>query len=150
MSSTPRLAAGGEIRSEYCFVCGRNNPRGLNIPFNFANRKVTAVYTPEKEYCGFDNIVHGGILSTLADEAMMHLIWSSDLRAATAEIVMRFHSTAIIGQKILIEAEFLERSDKLIRCQCRLRDSEGRKIASAKGKFLPLTEKELADFKKSF
>jgi acyl-coenzyme A thioesterase PaaI-like protein len=142
--------AGEKIQAKRCFVCGRDNPRGLKIPFFHNKDTVTARYAPDSDLCGFDGIVHGGILFALADEAMMHLIWSSGLRAVTAEVTMRFHGYAEAGMAIDIRAHLTVRSPRLLKAICRLSDEEGIKIASASGKFLPISPDEEKRFKKSY
>lgn len=93
--------------------------------------------------------MHGGILFALCDEAMMHLIWASDHRAITAEVTMRFHRHAEAGKDIMISASFESIGSHLIKAECRLSDAEG-KIATARGKFLPMSEKEKSFFRKKF
>lgn len=93
--------------------------------------------------------MHGGILFALCDEAMMHLIWASGQRAITAEITIRFHRHAEAGKEILISACFESIGSHLIKAECRLSDVDG-KIATAKGKFLPMSQKEKTLFRKKF
>lgn len=138
------------LQAKNCYVCGYDNPRGLNIPFYYHGDTVTAKFTPDMACCGFDGIVHGGILFALCDEAMMHLIWASDLRAVTAEIRMRFHRFARAGEEIEVLASFISRSSRLIKAVSSLHDPGGLKIATANGKFLPLSDQERQIFKKQF
>ena len=138
------------LQAKNCYVCGYDNPRGLNIPFYYQANAVTAKFTPDEAYCGFDGIVHGGILFALCDEAMMHLIWGSGLRAITAEVKMRFHRYARVGEEIEVSASFVSRSPRLIKAVSLLRRTGGEKIATAQGKFLPLSDKERQIFRKQF
>ena len=55
---------------EYCFACGRNNPIGLHLDFKFDGDKYIAKKTVPREYQGYKDIVHGGIVTTMLDEAM--------------------------------------------------------------------------------
>ena len=54
-----------------CFVCGRNNPVGLNLQF-FDNGKdeVFSDYTVAARYQSYPGIVHGGILASMLDEVV--------------------------------------------------------------------------------
>lgn len=149
MSRPASDASRGEIQAKNCFVCGYDNPRGLNIPFHYDGEKITARFTPDIDLCGFEGVVHGGILFALCDEAMMHLIWASGHRAITAEITMRFHRHSEAGKEILISAAFESIGSHLIKAQCSLSDADG-KIATARGKFLPMSEKEKSFFRKKF
>jgi hypothetical protein len=113
-------ASRGKIQAKNCFVCGYDNPRGLNIPFHYDGEKI-----------------------------MMHLIWASDHRAVTAEVTMRFHRHSEAGKEIQISASFESIGSHLIKAECILSDAEGR-IATARGKFLPMSEKEKTFFRKKF
>jgi acyl-coenzyme A thioesterase PaaI-like protein len=54
----------------HCFVCGSENQRGLKIKFCLCDEGVEAVFTPDVTHAGYENVVHGGILSALLDEAV--------------------------------------------------------------------------------
>ena len=58
-----------------CFACGPNNPIGLKLDFQFSGDSYVAKFTPSAQYQGYDGITHGGIVSTLLDEAMAKLVW---------------------------------------------------------------------------
>ncbi|HSH04293.1 MAG TPA: PaaI family thioesterase [Anaerolineae bacterium] len=57
--------------SNDCFVCGRHNPRGLQMTFydNGAD-EVRALYTINSQFQGYPGVVHGGIVATILDEAV--------------------------------------------------------------------------------
>ncbi len=139
-----------KLQARYCFVCGSDNPRGLRIPYYYDGEKVRTEFVPGPDLCGFNDIVHGGIVYSLADEAMMHLIWASGLRAVTAEVTMRYHGYARVNGRIKLTAEFENITDRLIKAKCALLDDDGGKIATARGKFLPFSENDAKTFKKQF
>ncbi len=150
MSNNTRNSPHRKLQARYCFVCGSDNPRGLRIPYYYDGERVKTEFVPGPELCGFDNIVHGGIVYSLADEAMMHLIWASGLRAVTAEVTMRYHGYARVNGRIKLTAEFENITDRLIKAKCALLDDDGGKIATARGKFLPFSENDAKTFKKQF
>jgi hypothetical protein len=86
--------AGKKLQAKNCFVCGRDNSRGLGVPFFYNNDTVTATFVPGDWLSGFEKVVHGGVIFCLADEAMMYLIWASELKAISAEVSIRFHNYA--------------------------------------------------------
>lgn len=139
-----------KLQAKNCFICGYDNSRGLRIPFYFDGTSVKCEFVPGPELCGFDDIVHGGIVFSLADEAMMHLIWASDLRAVTAEITMRYHGFAKVNDKIKLTAEFDSITKRLIKAKCLLFNASGEKIATARGKFLPFSRGDENKFTKQF
>ena len=75
----------------HCFVCGAENPRGLRIPFAAKGDGVEAEYTAESEHVGYEDVVHGGIISALLDEAIIWAVYVSTGRfGVTAELCIRF------------------------------------------------------------
>lgn len=57
--------------SDYCFVCGRKNPRGLYMKFYDNGRnEVMAHHTIPAVYQGYPGVVHGGIVAAVLDEAV--------------------------------------------------------------------------------
>ena len=57
--------------SDYCFVCGRKNARGLHMQFyDDGENQVIAHYTVPEAFQGYPGLVHGGILSAMLDEVV--------------------------------------------------------------------------------
>lgn len=94
--------------------------------------------------------MHGGILSDLADEAMMQIIRECGPRAMTAELTIRFHNYSKAGVKLFLEAYFVNRTSKLIEAERVIRNDAGSKIATGKGEFLPVSGKDATDLRKKF
>jgi acyl-coenzyme A thioesterase PaaI-like protein len=53
-----------------CFACGAHNPFGLHMAFASDGRHVVSEVTLPDHLCGWGNLVHGGIITTLLDETM--------------------------------------------------------------------------------
>jgi len=88
--------------NEQCYVCGAKNPVGLAIHFttNREARSISAAFRPSVMHQGFSGIVHGGILSSLLDEAMVKLAFELGLNAVTAEMTIRFLGSAAPGEEL--------------------------------------------------
>ena len=56
--------------SDLCFGCGQNNPIGLKLKFKWDGKTAKAEFTPNKFHQGWSDIIHGGITTTILDEAM--------------------------------------------------------------------------------
>lgn len=57
--------------SNYCFICGRKNPRGLYMTFyDDGESRVFARHTVPDVYQGYPGVVHGGILAAMLDEVV--------------------------------------------------------------------------------
>src|SRR4030065_2642057 len=98
----------------YCFVCGPENPIGLKLNFSFNGKTIKTEFVPKKEHQGYLNIVHGGIISTLLDEAMVKLAIAMDMPAVTASMEIRLRKALNVGEKIVVEAKILSNTKKLL------------------------------------
>ena len=52
-----------------CFGCSDSNPYGLRLRFRHTEQGCVTNCAIAETYCGFDGLVHGGIIATLLDEA---------------------------------------------------------------------------------
>jgi len=116
-----------------CFVCGEKNNIGLKLNFETKNRKTSAVFIPKKEHQGYRDIVHGGILSTILDEAMTRLGWQLGLNTVTAKIEVNFRKPAHVGEKLFLEGEIIDEKEKKVFAKSKLMKGDGTLIADAEG-----------------
>jgi uncharacterized protein (TIGR00369 family) len=71
-------------------------------------------WTPPLHYQGFAGVLHGGIISTILDEAMAHAAISLVGRAATAELSLEFLKPVLTGRELEIRAEVRERRRRIL------------------------------------
>ncbi|HUI45486.1 MAG TPA: PaaI family thioesterase [Nitrospirota bacterium] len=123
--------------NERCYVCGKKNPGGLAVDFviNAEARSISAVFTPSDIHQGYEGIVHGGILSSLLDEAMVKLAFNLGIPAVTAEIIVTFKAPATPGIELFITGMITQETKKLILAEARIERGPV-VIAKAKGKLL--------------
>jgi acyl-coenzyme A thioesterase PaaI-like protein len=126
-----------------CLVCGRDNPCGLHLNFSVEDGTgiVRAEFTPGKHHIGFTGIAHGGILATVFDEAMVWAAtWSGKRFCVCGELTVRFRHAAEVAKKLVIEAKIVNARPRLIQTSATAIDGEGRVIAEAGGKYVPMTQ----------
>ena len=70
--------------SDMCFGCGRNNPCGVKLSFDWDGRVAKSEFTPTELHQGWQDIIHGGILTTLLDEAMAYAAYFENVAGVTA------------------------------------------------------------------
>jgi uncharacterized protein (TIGR00369 family) len=114
-----------------CFVCGENNPNGLRLSFEIDKEKQTlkTTFVASPTFQGWDGIVHGGILSTLLDEAMAKLVYELGYQAVTASIEIKFKKPAPILEPLLVFGEVTEVSKRLIRAKAHIAKKDGTILA---------------------
>lgn len=120
----------------YCFVCGEKNRHGLHLRFSFNNGTVSAEFIPEKIHQGYKDIVHGGIISTLVDEAMVKAAIMQGISAVTAEITVRFRNPLMVGEKATVSASITKINKRIIETSASLRKADDTLIAEGHAKLL--------------
>jgi uncharacterized protein (TIGR00369 family) len=119
-----------------CFVCGKANPIGLKVEFTLDREalKIRGVFTPRREHEGYRGILHGGLVSTLLDEAMVKLLWEVGIPAVSAALEVRLAKPALIGETLHIFGWVESQQRKLVLAAARIEDSTGGIVAEAKAK----------------
>jgi len=120
----------------YCFVCGKSNQSGLQLDFRKEGDKVVAEFIPQKRHQGFKDIVHGGIISAVLDEAMVKAVLSLGIEAVTAEITVRLKTPLFTGEKSFIEADIKKMGSRLIETSSIIKKEDNTVIAEASAKLL--------------
>ena len=96
-----------------CFVCGANNPIGLKLNFELHNDICVANFTPEKNYCGYNGIVHGGIIFSALDDVMANWLFLKKEKAFTARCSIRYFSELLCNTPTELEGHFLKRKGRM-------------------------------------
>ncbi|HWE49167.1 MAG TPA: PaaI family thioesterase [Bryobacteraceae bacterium] len=137
VAAETRITPGtAEIQSS-CFGCGPQHPQGLRLRFSLtADGSVLARWTPDQTWQGFRGIVHGGILSTVLDEAMSKAVVARGCHALTAEMRVRFRHPATTGQLLVIRGRVLDHTRRRVRTEATVSAADGRELAHAWGTFL--------------
>lgn len=109
-----------------CFVCGSDNPAGLHISFTRTqNGESRAVYEARREHVGWPEIVHGGLLFTLMDEAVAWAVMYAGLHGVTGKAEARFRKPARVGMRLVVLGRITESSRRAFRTHAEIReDSE--------------------------
>ena len=120
----------------YCFVCGEENPSGLHLKFTLHDDKVVSEFVLQKIFQGYKDIVHGGIISAILDEAMVKAARMQGKHAITAEITIRFKNPLMAGEKAVVEAYILRTNKKIIETAAIIKKSDNTPAAEAHAKLL--------------
>jgi acyl-coenzyme A thioesterase PaaI-like protein len=129
------------IADNYCFVCGKDNPQGLKIEVKYFPEEMAAetqIALP-REYQGWADVIHGGILSTLLDEMMAHAVWHFAGPGVTLSMEVRFHHPLKPEEAILVRGVLTSGNGSRRTAWAEItRVSDSRKIATAKSRFFLL------------
>jgi acyl-coenzyme A thioesterase PaaI-like protein len=133
-----------------CFVCGEANPLGLNLRFETDGQVVCTRFEPRDEHAGFRQTVHGGLIATVLDEAM---VWACAVRTKRfgfcAELNVRFLQTLKPRQSITVVAELSADRRRLFEAKAELRQ-DSQVLARATGKYVPVEKAQLSEMASDF
>lgn len=121
---------------QYCFVCGEQNPGGLNLVFSFRDNTAFTEFTLRKTFQGYKDVVHGGIIAALLDEAMIKAVLALGIHAVTAELTVRFKSPLFTDENAAVEAKVVKTGKKLIEAAAHITGPSSRIIAEGKAKLV--------------
>ncbi len=114
MANWPRISRNLKKLPDMCFACGKDNPIGLKMKFYQDGKKARAEFTPSKLHQGWSEIVHGGIIAAMLDEAVSYATLFAGIDTVTAKMEMRFRCPIPIDEPVSITGDISKRTRKLI------------------------------------
>jgi acyl-coenzyme A thioesterase PaaI-like protein len=136
-----------------CLVCGRSNPHGLHLSLhvNPSDGLVKTAFTPTRDHIGFEGIIHGGLLATVLDEAMVWAAtWQIKRFCVCGEMTVRFRESATVAEPLAVIAKVDQSRTKLLITSAEIQRPDGTIIATATGKYIPLDDQRNARFLATF
>lgn len=129
-----------------CYVCGQAHPRGLRVRFfTGADGQVHAQFRPDRTQTSYENVVHGGVISTLMDEL---LGWPIALQTGrmsfTGELTVRFVKPMSAGRTYLATARPGTDRGRYWEGEGDIRDDHGQVYAKGRGKYFLLSAEQTA------
>ncbi len=117
-TAPPRPAPAVDEFHHNCFACGIGNDRGLGLRFDAEpDGSVTASWEPSGDFQSYAGRLHGGIIATLLDGAMVHALLARGIHGVTAEMHIRYHFPVVLGEPILIRGRVSSRRHGLHFCE---------------------------------
>ena len=92
----------------------------------------------EEYHTNLYNIVHGGVLMTLADTAMGAACLVHNKKVVTISLGMEFMHAVPLTQRILTSATVLHNGTRTMSCECEILSEEGKLFAKAHAIFYVL------------
>jgi acyl-coenzyme A thioesterase PaaI-like protein len=120
----------------HCFGCGEKNPIGLKLRFTKTDEGVETVYVPDKRHQGYQDLLHGGLMSLVLDEAMVNAVWLAGTPAVSAEFTVRLKHPVKVGEPLRVRAWIVGSQKRLVTTRAEARDSSGRVVAESEAKCL--------------
>lgn len=149
----PSLPAMNETEVEhYCFGCGRQNPHGLLLRFRRrAGGGVWVDFTPQRVHEGYLGIMHGGILATIADEAMSWAVTDEGDIGVTARMSLAFRRPARVGETLRAVGSVISRRGRAIDAEAHVYTIAGDElVAEANARFIRVSAEQAREWRDSY
>ncbi len=96
-----------------CFGCSPINPSGLQMKFYTQDSSVFSRLTVPDHLCGWDRLVHGGVISTILDEIMSWTgIYMLKQITMTKSMTVEFVKPVYINSELKAQGQVLEKTGK--------------------------------------
>lgn len=130
----------------HCFACGLENKHGLQMEFESNGEKLRSRVKVPDHLRGWSNLVHGGVISTLIDEAMS---WAAinllNRLILTKNMRVEFKKPILIETEVEVYGFVVERKDERTAVMAaEVYDQEGALCARGEGEFALFTVEQFA------
>lgn len=128
-----------------CFGCGTDNPLGLNLSFYTVDKTVRSDLILTHHHMGWENLAHGGIISTVLDEIMgWTVLVFKRVFFVTRKIEVQYLRPVELNIPLTAVGEIeSDAAPKGCTATGRLLDAEGRKLAEGRAQMTYLSGKRL-------
>ena len=126
-----------DIHHPNCFLCGKD---GTGLDFEIHTDGALEVEVDcQRVHQGYNDILHGGMVTSLLDAAMVNCLFAHGVVALTAEIKVRFRHPVAVNQPAVVKAKIVDCSKILYNMTAALFQND-RMMAKASGKFIKKRE----------
>jgi uncharacterized protein (TIGR00369 family) len=87
-------------------------------------------------FAGWRDIMHGGIVAVLLDEAMAHATLSTGVRCVTARLEVRFRKPVPTDKPLIVEGNVTARRGRVLEVAGTLKGKDGTLYAEGRSRFV--------------
>ncbi len=130
-----------------CYACGAENEHGLRMEFRHEGDRTVCDFAPCDFQQGYPGRMHGGVVSTLIDEAMGWAVYHAQKWGTTARLSVRYRRPVDLARPLRIEAWVTNARHRLVELRAEVRDEAGALLADGEGTYMlldPRTSGELS------
>jgi len=137
-----------DLTSWNCFACGQDHPKGLRLTFTApAPDRIRSEFRVSTDHVGLGAVVHGGIVATIFDEAMVWTLYRWRYQPhVTAKMEQRFRAAVEADTDLVAEAwiDSDRGRRRTVAAQIVAAADPATILAEASGTYLPLASNLLA------
>lgn len=135
-----------KLQGHHCFACGTDNPIGLNMQFYRLGDMVCSDITLERNHEGWENMAHGGIISTLLDEVMSWtVLYFKKTFLVTRKMEIKYIKPVPLSIPLTARGKILDEPGySKIEVRGEIVDAAGKLLVRSRGEFVMLAENQLS------
>jgi uncharacterized protein (TIGR00369 family) len=134
----------------HCFACGTLNADGLQLQLHVDGGRCWTDLEIPARFQGWNEIAHGGIVSTILDEVMAWSLVEHDTWGVTARLTVEFKRPVPLGTRIHAEGWVVEPHRRVFRTAGHLLDAEGRVLAEADATYVAAPDERKQELKRTY
>ena len=136
-------------RDAHCFGCSQKNPYGLKMRFYVDDTTIYSWPKVPDHLCGWDGIVHGGVLSTILDEIMSwSAIYNLHRVVMTKTMTVDFFKPVYTADSLRVEGRVIEQiSEREVIVEGKIYKDDDLLCAQSRGTFAVFTAKAVKRMK---
>jgi acyl-coenzyme A thioesterase PaaI-like protein len=138
-----------QYNSERCLVCGLANDFGLQAAFfELDSGELLGIFTPRDEHQSYPGRLHGGISSTILDEAIGRaiMIRYPGQFGVTVDLALRFKKPVPLAHELRVVARITSDTSRFFEGSGELLLPDGTVAVEGKGRYLKMALAEIAGF----
>ena len=121
-----------------CFACGAGNDRGLGLRFEIgADGVAMADWQAPAGFRSYPDRLHGGVIATLLDSAMVHALFARGIAGVTAEMKIRYLQKVGLREPLQITASVVSERHGVFTCRADVHQG-GVHAARASARFMAM------------
>lgn len=126
-----------KMQGHHCFACGTDNPIGLNLNFYLSDDRICTDITLTPYHVGWQNMAHGGIVSTLLDEVMSWTaIYLKKEFFVTRRMEIKYIKPVLVNIPLTIRGQLLrDLRGPLIEVKAEILNPQTEVLAKSTGRF---------------
>ena len=134
-------------QGHHCFACGTENPIGLNLEFYRIDDVILTDIVLDRVYEGWENMAHGGIVSTLLDETMTWtLMVLKRALLVTRNMSIKYIKPVPIGIPLTIKGILADDSDPpKVKAKAEIRNEAGQLLVKGQAEFVMVSYDKLSE-----
>ncbi len=115
----------------HCVVCGQNDLFRLGLQFSpQADGSMHVAFAGGKQFQGYRNIMHGGVLAMVLDSAMTHCLFAHGMAGVTADLHIRYLQPVLADKELAVTCAITQRKLKLLTLRAAVRQEGTVKVRS--------------------